>query len=469
MKKIGSTLSIISCLVLMTYGHLGGHPVHTINNTDTFENEIDPITLGLLFIGINSTIEKLNGLVNNVSEQSKQVINQATNNATSFVTDAETRYKGSLQLTFEKLDAETQQVFNRATSLLTSLNLVVDNAGNLTKEILIGADIMAYDALYSLPGRDQNPRIMGITPNKIRIGEDLAEVTISGNYLDLDPQNLNLKIGDTKLQAANIMGVSSTSIRIQIPIAIVNSIMKEQSVKISLTPAKKSVNLFRSKIVKGQEKSISVIIAPKRSILLSVKITPSYIVPEYKEFSSGDMNEVSPNCSDYNKTFQWCVQDAGWEVYNGDAYEKTGNKNNATATSRIIQKVRQGNCFTVIGEIRSCHGFAGFCCGTGWLGIEIKMQAKNWQQPKKSGPEYTSNEMVDASKASVTWNYSNTYALPGEYRNIEWDYTVDVVIKEQGTPDRKFSVSRTVPTDPNGIVSGISPTGSLTAQFNLPK
>ena len=137
-----------------------------------------------------------------------------------------------------QLNKAEQQLMNDALLLTGQLRraseAVVTKTGEELRLTLADADITAYNASYSLPCRDQIPRILYVSPPTVRLGIDEPELKIRGNFLDLG-EKTSVIVGGVQ---ENMIARSRNEIVIKVPDEVITSINASRSITVEVKTQK---------------------------------------------------------------------------------------------------------------------------------------------------------------------------------------------------------------------------------------
>src|SRR5208283_179597 len=244
--------------------------------------------------GLDNTIKSAGGEVKSAGDSLQA-------NAQNVIADINATLGSKLNLTFDKLDKQEQQLVADAQLLTKQINVatnsVINNAGAQARFAIAEADITAYNTSYSLPCRDQTPRFVYAQPAEIRVGADRPEIKIRGNFLAFGdaPQ---VTVGDTP---GSIIARSDNEMLVQIPQKVLDGINVERSVAVSATPyAQRRTNLwvycYSSTKKLDHPLSVATVLKPKVSIMIVGTIHGTVDMPHSVDEPYAFDNGTGDNC-----------------------------------------------------------------------------------------------------------------------------------------------------------------------------
>ena len=379
---------------------------------------------------LQTALDGLNNSLKTAGGEIKSAGDSLQGNAQNVIADMNQMLGSKLNLTFDKLNKQEQALVADAQVLTKQINdaanQVVNNAGDQARSAIAEADITAYDASYSIPCRDQNPRFVYVQPNFIRVGADRPEVKIRGNFLAIGNAP-DVKVGD---RSAKIISRADTEILVQIPPETINSITVEKSIPISATlNALHRTNLwvycYSHMTTMDHPLSVATVLKPKLSIKIIGSISgtadASNTVDESYTFDNG----TGDNCdASFEADKSYCMKVGRvLDSWTGPSVSSAnGNDTGIRSTTRqgdrcvevaahIAGKGYSISVPTPFGSIKNCNG-------RGWLAYGIVLhghEAVTNQLP--SVP--ISVDSLDGSQRSFLFHYG---PLPAGSTNPNWRY-----------------------------------------------
>ncbi len=405
--------------------------------------------------GLNNTMKTAGGEVKSAGDSLQA-------NAQNVITDINQTLGSKLNLTFDKLDKQEQQLIADAQLLTKQINdatkSVIINSGYQARSAIAEADITAYNTSYSLPCRDQTPRFVYAQPEAIRVGADRPEIRVRGNFLSIgDEPRVSVADVPTKIIAR-----SDNEMLVQIPQTILDGIEVEKSVAVSATLyALRRTNLwlycYSSQKALGHPLSVATVLRPKVSIKISGTIHGTADIPKVVDETYSFDNGTGDNCdASFEADKNYCMK-AGRVLDNWTGPSVSSQNGNDTGirgatrsgdrclfvAAHIAGKGYSISVPTPFGSVRNCNG-------RGWLTYSIVLHGHEIDTAPLPKVPF-SWDSSDGSQLSFLFHYGPT---PPDATNITWAYDATVIISSGHNAPETVVVSNANP-NPGRIHSRI--------------
>ncbi len=350
----------------------------------------DPLTVGVLRGMLVNAIARLDTALSNLSNNVKAAGNSVEANARGVVSDIDARLGNKLNLTFDRLDDSEKKIFENAQEVVGQVNAAAANIIGATesaaRRILGDADIVAYNALYSLPCRSQVPRLVYSIPETLFEGRSLPEITLRGNFLAFGDEPRVLVDG----KPATLLARSANQMRVGVPTGVLNGLQAAHSVSVRFEPDQQSKScplwgLIPWSQVKplGHDLTASVILQPKTRVKINGSATP--VVLTRQTIDEGHhLDRHDDNCdANFAVDQTWCLPD-GWTFVTPGAYQLTETSANHNCGSGLTgDHIAGDHCVFVGALVHGCgydrdpffHTQLG-CRGSGWVVYDVVLHGE---------------------------------------------------------------------------------------------
>ena len=421
------------------------------------------LTVGAVRAALLDSIQRLDSAIQSAAQSVKGVGNSLEANARGVVSDIDTRLGAKLDYTFDRLDATEKRFMEDAQALVGQIDTAAVGIVTLTegaaRRVLGDADIVAYNALYSLPCRDQIPRVVYSTPDVVYEGYTVPEVTVHGNFLDLGSEPDVTVDGQT----ARLVARSANQLHVALPKVVSQNVAAPHSVAVRFRPTRRDRSCYLFGLIPwsserplANDLSSSVLLQPKTTVSLTSTLTPVLAQRETGTWGFGDRRGTDGNCdAHFDATLTFCIPDAwGGRLVAGNPYSGPGvNSKNCTSDIEGVDVIGD-RCVRVRAHIGGCgydHLPFGInnCKGNGWLDYGITLNGE--RMVPTNGAEA---QVVAEGVVPVQTNFVVPYSgdLQGQTPSA-WHYraTVSFHRGDPNAPIRKVEI-----TDTDPVVGGIT-------------
>ncbi len=422
------------------------------------------LTVGIARQALIDAIGRLDTVLTNTTGNIKAIGNSLEANARGVVSDIDTRLGNKLDYTFDRLDKTERQLMEDAQALVgqveSSARAIVELTAAAATRVLGDADIIAYNALYSLPCRSQVPRIVYLTPEVLHEAYTVPEIALRGNFLDLGPEP---KVTVDGKQAA-VLGRSANAMRLSLPSTVVTGVKRSHSVSIRFRPTQVEKSCYLWGLIPwstekplSRDLTASALLHPKTTTRIKATVTP--VVTRHETMSVPyELDDGTGNDCDrhFDATRTFCLPDAwGGRLVPAGAYSGPGIHSQNCDSGVQSVSLAGDRCIKVEAKIGGCGynvNFLGIkdCKGRGWLHYSGKLNGER-DVPIDGAPGDISADGVIPVRTNFLLPYKGN--LDGQTPS-KWRYSarVDFFRGDPQQPIRTLEISDIDPTV-GGIVS----------------
>ena len=401
---------------------------------------------------LEGAIESIRDTLSQTTNDMQSLGNSLQANAQNVLSDIDRMLGDKLSYTFDKLDQTELQLVEDAQRLTAQITksaiLLSKNVGDEARKSIVEADIMAYNASYSLPCRDAKPRVLASFPARFTQGRDTPILTLCGNFL---------RQGDNPIASVN--GVSArvieridTQMTIEIPKEIQNKAIDREeiiSVAISgLSEISRSLELWgllgcheSEKMVSSKPIGLTIMEPPIHYELVGNSKYEYTAFREVAEPTQTFENIGSNKCNDnYRVDRQWCITGQGTFVRANVRVTSvncnSGFEGTVPSGDRcVLARGKVGGCGANIGPFNTWLG----CRGRGWLKYSISLVRRE--------PYQTETAQSNINKVGVPGEFSFNFNLPSisGLNNPMPRYNLTIIEKQGNKTNKTISVSHANP------------------------
>jgi hypothetical protein len=453
MSRVGT----VACVLFIMFTALAA----TSTGPATGQEVATSLAIGAVKNALEESLTSFNNTLQTGGGEVKGAGNSLQANAQNVIADIDRVFGKNLNLTFDRMNAQQRALYRDAQRLTQQVNqAALDVLGKTAEEArrtIAEADITAYNASYSLPCRSQIARVVYVTPARIRLGRDVAEFSLRGNFLD-GPQNVRVTVDGAP---TTVIARSVSEIRIAVPAAVAAKIDSERAIRVEVPlvdTRRTNLWLFCPTSQSSRLSTASVTVAPRRFVSMTGWIQASQLVeervPRSAEFDSGAPNDCDINV---DVSQQICAPE-------GYSIADTGQLSiqSAAGGSRAGPPTASGDrCIHVPGR----HVGSGYnrypfgvkdCRGRGWIHWTLAYAIKRDVRQSVARFEFT-----EAAKDQASWNV--VYPDYDKLRSPEWKYAVRAVV-QVGSVTRTYDISDA--QELSGPISARLNNGTLTVSFD---
>ncbi|QGY33219.1 hypothetical protein [Pantoea cypripedii] len=413
----------------------------------------EPITAFMVSKMLQDALQGLQDSIETAGGEVKGAGNSLQKNAQNVLVDINRVLGSNMNTAFDRLDATQRKLLTDAQKLTLliekSTKEVASHSFNEARLSIGDADILAYNVTYSLPCRDQVPRIVYWTPQKIIFNGDEVLVTVRGNFLNNDSE-IRVKLDNVDVP---IMARTDNEMSFVIPGNAIKTVQTLQTVSFTISGLKKRIRRdgilnallgCKVSVEPAQPQQIAVVVRPATIFTLDATITasesiwsPTYVAyitqPKfYRETGSGGNSDVSE---------QYCLKSD--EIV--DRYELTAT--NKGGRSSVGPAVLSGDrcVFVPARVVGNGKDGLGISKGGGNIGYILTIYGKRLMVSKLAEKDF--HQVANSSNNIVTFSYPYDF----DKGNVSWKYTVRI-LSSQG--------SKVLSDDTLTNVTPLSPTGA---------
>ncbi len=405
---------------------------------------------------LEETLSKFNSTLNTAGNEVRSSGASLASNAQNLLTDLNSQLGGRLRDSIDELKGAQRQLANDAIEVTNRLNqatiAILTRSGEEARATIAEADIVAYNASYSLPCRNLTPRIVYVSPSFIRVGSGNTEVHLRGNFLDLGQEPAATVEG----VPARIISRSRNEIVLELPLGVLAGISTPRSLAIKLN-------------LKEEERNNLWLYC--RDKLIDITLSTAMLTRPALSFQvTGVVNGSYQTTQDWTRTFNYSRSDNDCGASFDDnqqfcAPEGYHLKANSVAS---IHKV-SANCNSSIGdpqiagarcvEVRAHLGGCGYdnllvaknCKGRGFFEYNVTVNAENFVP--SNIPDFKF-DMTSRDATQKSFQAAHPDA-PKNFPNAVWRYSIQAVVSEGGRQIKTVSAGDGNP-NPDGVTTRVS-------------
>ena len=418
---------------------------------------------------LSAAIEQFRQAISQAGDELRSLGNSLQANAQNVLQDLDTSLKNRMDQGVDSLDKEERKLATDAETLTRQLQqateAVIHKSGDEARKTIVEADIAAYDTLYSLPCRDQRPRILAAFPEDVVVGKGPFVLSLLGNYLTFG-DNLTATVDG---QAAKVVEKLEHSLKIQLPDDIAPlslSHARVTSVQISGLDTLKRTLWFglvcRESKASQTPMAAAVTIKPPIKLSLSGTLQSSQLVqvttpdPAVRRFD----RTGSDHCDDAGDvSAQYCTTIPDAIATSGDVHVESANCGSAAGSANPSGP----RCVLVPGHLQGCGAdrdpvFKTWlnCKGRGWLKYTVTLMVTT-KSRVESGPSLVD---VAPSVSDRSWSFH----FPPASDTPIFKYDVTVTQKEGDDVLNRWTVSQASPNS-GPVISRVAD-GSLSVRLD---
>jgi hypothetical protein len=415
------------------------------------------VTVLLIRQGLEDALNKFNSIVNAAGAEVRSSSASVASNAQNVITDLNSQLGGRLTDTVDQLKGAERQLIDDAAELTRRLQqatiAISTKTGQEARASIAEADIVAYNATYSLPCRTLSPRIVYAIPDAIRAGNASNEVRLRGNFLDIG--SVPAVTVDNK--PAQIVARSRNELVVALPTEIVATIEEPRSVSVLVRAQEDRRTNFWiycwDRVVDTSGSSQAILIRPPLSFHISGTISGTYqtATPWSHEFS---YSRSDGDCgASYQDNQQFCAP----ENFKLKAQDFSSiNKISANCNSQIGDPQIAGErCVLVPAHLGGC-GYdnlflARNCRGRGFFEYRVTLRAESLVTSNIEAYNFTLSPKDDTQRS-----FQATH--PDAAKNFlkaSWHYSVVIDVFEGKKKIRTSSAGDGNP-NPEGVTTRTS-------------
>lgn len=418
--------------------------------------EASAVTAGAIITTLEQAINALNGVLSTAGNEVRSAGASLAGNAQNVLSDLKTSVGSNLDRSVGALQGMQKQLAEDALLLTRQLNQaaadIANKTGEQARQTVWEADMTAYNTSYSLPCRDQKPRVLFSIPAEVRRGTNVPEVTLRGNFLDIGAPPAVSVDG----RPAALIARQRNELRIQIPAEVMNSANEPRSVRLKIETkelSRTNLWLFCPERIVPAPVEQAVVLRPELQYKVKGVISGTY--DKYESWSKAfEFHKEDGDCeASYDVTQQWCAPE-GYELVPANPIEIS--KHSANCNSSISDAALAGaRCVTVPAHLGGCGydniiNFLGArirnCKGRGWVHYTITLNARK-PIPTTLDPF----EFIASSPDGKQRSFSFTH--PAASQNLpsrKWEFQAAVETLEGGKLLRSVKAGTANP-NPAGI------------------
>jgi hypothetical protein len=388
-----------------------------------------PLTAAIIAGGLSRAIDDFKSALAQAGDESRSLGNSLQANAQNVLADLNNALKDRMNQAITALDAQERRLAEDAEALTRQLRLatqaIVAQAGDETRRTIVEADILAYNTAYSLPCRDQKPRIVAAFPGQVIVAQSEPILTLRGNYLD-QGRTILASIGNRPVEIVERL---ATSIRIRLPDEVAPATLDApQTVSVRLQGLEtRDRTLWFGLICRERETAAPEMIAaltlmPQitheiRAILRTTHLVEREITenrPQFSRTGSDRCDDNFPVVEQYRTSIPGAIRTrANVSVVSANCGSGIQSVNPSGPNAVVVNGRVQG-CGAERGPFNTWLG----CRGRGWLQYNISLVVTTQERVVAGIQDYA----VEPSVADRSW----VFAFPTASRDPNFEYEVTV-------------------------------------------
>lgn len=425
-------------------------------------------TVAAVSAGLSAAIEQFRQAISQAGDELRSLGNSLQANAQNVLQDLDTSLKNRMDQGVDSLDKEERKLATDAETLTRQLQqateAVINKSADEARKTIVEADIAAYDTLYSLPCRDQRPRILAAFPEDVVVGKGPFVLSLLGNYLTFG-DNLTATVDG---QAAKVVEKLEHSLKIQLPDDIAPLSLphaRVASVQISGLDTLKRTLWFglvcRESKAPQTPMAAAVTIKPPIKLSVSGTLQSSQLVqvnapdPVIRRFD----RTGSDHCDDSSDvSAQYCTTIPDAIATSGNVHVESANCGSSAGSANPSGP----RCVLVPGRLQGCGANRGpfntwlGCNGRGWLKYTVTLTVTT-----KSRVE-SGNSIIDVAPSVSDRSWS--FPFPPANDTPIFRYDVTVTQKQGDDVLNRWTVSQASPNS-GPVISRVAD-GSLSVRLD---
>lgn len=302
------------------------------------------ITVAGVYQTVKSSLDKINNeIIPLLDQKTKQDISLLYSSGDVLLKQVDQDMQLKMNYTFDQLNKTERKIMEDLESIVSQIINKLPSMDQL-KEFLGEAQIISYEFINSLPGREKVPMFVYIKNNNYKVGvSESNEISIRGAFLGFKT-DYQIKIGNIHITPKM---VNNNEILFELPSAFSDTISKPQSLIIKASPSKKLPNLIflKNRIRHGKEQSIALKLTP----VVNYKIVYEIQGKCYMEIRYSETHRqvvVEKDDDPHGWTNIECLSDNSF-ILNSWGWSQMFPSDNPMALTSCGQS---GNCVSVCGD-----------------------------------------------------------------------------------------------------------------------
>ncbi len=361
---------------------------------------------------LSAAIDRFRAAIAQAGDEVRSAGNSLQANAQNVLQDLNNALKDRMGQAITALEAQERRLAEDAEALTKQLEQATERvaakAGEEARRTIVEADIAAYNTMYSLPCRDQRPRVVAAFPGEIITAQSEPILTLRGNYFD-QGASVAANVGG---RPATVVERLATSLRVRLPDEVAPASLdmpRTVSVEVTGLQTKDRTLWFglacREREVPAAGVAAALTIEPQITHGVQGTMRTFHMVEhQTPEASRNFSREGSDKCDDsFPVTVNWC------------------SENTAAVSTRAALKVNSANCgsgiqssnpsgprcVVVDARVQGCGATPGpfdawlGCKGRGWLDYDITLTTTTRDSQLAGARDVT----VEPSVAQRSWSW----------------------------------------------------------------
>lgn len=424
-----------------------------------------PPTIAGTLLGLDEVIDRLDRLVKTTSGEIQRIGQELLAEARNTEAELNQDFKDRLNQLTDALNELEKRTIADANALVERMQISAEaleaHALDAAKIALYEANVTAYDTLASLPCRDQVPRFVYAQPFKMRVGLDIPEVHVRGNFLNFD-LSLEVKV---KGAVATVISRNANELVVRIPDSVLASIQETQSVSVAASPSSCHPHLFGHDLIKPTSPlTIAIQLSPPVTYRVHALIKPIVSLPVTHVWPF-DFYDIDNDCNADRACDQTWDIPADWNLdfANVRFSITTANCGSSAGPPRLAGP----HAIYLPAHITGCGtNWIWNCKGRGWIGYHLDVPSKQYQGQPWS--ESNQDQVGTADQRTYTFDYRAEQPIPADNQGVRWTYNLSLQIQVGSQQPHRVELSDVNPNG-DGVESRIdSQSGKLAVTITAP-
>lgn len=388
-----------------------------------------PITAAVIAGGLSRAIDDFKTALAQAGDEARSLGNSLQANAQNVLADLNNALKDRMNQAITALELQERRLAEDAEALTRQLTQATQaltrQAGDEARRSIVEADILAYNTMYSLPCRDNRPRIVAAFPSQVVVAQAEPILTLRGNFLD-QGATLTATVGEHR---AEIIERLATSIRVRLPDDMAPVELDEPrtvSVRVTGLETRDRTLWFglicRERQVDAPEMSAALTMMPQVTHSVRATLRTTHLVerevaeprPRFSRTGSDRCDDNFPVVETYTVTTPGAVRTrADVRVQSANCGSGLQSMNPSGPNSVVVSGRVQG-CGANRGPFNTWLG----CKGRGWLSYDITLVATVRDRVAAGEKSFE----IQPSVADRSWSFP--FAPGGMEPNFEYEVTV---------------------------------------------
>lgn len=388
------------------------------------------LLVGAVLLGLNAAKEKLDAIVQNLTGELKALGESYQKNVQIVISDLNKMFEDRLDQAVTELNALELRIVEDAELLIRQTHAAAANlaegALDQAKLTIREGGITAYDVSALIPGRNHEPRLVYLSPERLRANSPSRTLTVRGNFLT-NCQGPVLLDG----QSVEVKSANANEYVVLVPDALFPTTQAERTVTLTAAPSacetsKRRIDGRKYRYVRRNPQSLSVTLLPLIEYNVEVTLRPEGQVPVSSSWPLIAYDHEKDCNANKDVSRNFCVP-KDWTIDKKNGYTYTVTSANCGSRVNSVQQTNE-RCVYVDARVKGCgKNWLLNCKGHGWLGYKLTVNASTLEA-RVFPPQSWDHNSKDLDKQSFMFTYNKK--LPAGATKIKWKYDIVIKVKE---------------------------------------